>query len=514
MSLPLSAEQLAPVAHLASPGATAARLSSAGERWTMAPHLRLISDEVTRACVRGGGRLVVAAPPRHGKTELLSHWLPVWYLALYPSRRVILASYADELATRNARLVRNTLLRNSQDPNALMGTALSDDSRAADRWHTREGGGLLAAGVGGGITGWGAHLLVVDDPFRGAEDAASEAYRERAWRWWQQDARTRLEPGGTVVVVATRWHEDDLTGRLLSEQKRGGERWTEITLRALAEGDDPLGRKPGEPLWPARFPLQALDSIRSGVGSYAWNALYQQRPTPAEGALVKREWWRWYDAVPADLDQIVQSWDLTFGASATSDYVAGHVWGRKGTSYYMLDRIHDRLDAPGQLRAIRALSERWPQATAKLVEQAANAQAVVALLQHEVPGLVLVPARGSKETRVAWAANASAPLIEAGNVYLPREAPWARDVVEEFAAFPAGAHDDDVDAATQAITYLAERARVALQQAHDEAKEYDEAPHTYVEAHRRALKAELEKLAYGEDEGLFGGSDDDGGVYL
>lgn len=505
---------LASTAHLVGPGETAAFLTRRDTvRWVLAPHLQMISDAIVDACVRGNGRLIVAAPPRHGKTELLSHWLPAWFLSLWPERRVILASYAAELATKNGRLVRNTVQRYTADPNALLGLQLADDSKAADRWNTQQGGGLLAAGAGGGITGWGAHLLIIDDPFKNAEEAASEVMRDRVWRWWQMDASTRLEPGGTVVLIATRWHEDDLTGRLIADAQQGGQSWDVLNLRAVAEDDDPLGRPAGAPLWPERYDLDALAQIRRTVGSYGWNALFQQRPSSAEGALVKREWWR-YDEQPVDvesLDQVLWSWDLTFGASAGSDFVAGHVWGRKGATYHLLDRVHERLDAPGQMAVIRAGSQQWPQATAKLVERAANADAVISLLADEVSGLIPVPARGSKEHRLAWATNAAAPLIEAGNVhlprYLPRRSAWVAktlrleadmgncvpEIVDEFASFPKGAHDDDVDAATQALSHLSRYGRQEVNRVQAKAQRDGIPPRSVQEWQRQQRAAILER---------------------
>lgn len=393
-------------------------------------------------------RLLVAMPPRHGKSELVSHWTPVWFLDLFPTRRVILASYEADFAATWGRRVRNTITRHAE----RLRVRVAEDSAAATRWDTTEGGGMVTAGVGGALTGRGAHLLIVDDPVKNREEAESAARRATVWDWWTSTAYTRLEPGGAVVLVMTRWHEDDLAGRLLAQMTAGGERWDVLALPALAEADDPLGREAGAPLWPARFDAEALAGIRRAIGSYDWAALYQQRPAPAEGGIFKRDWWRFYDTPPARFDEVLQSWDCAFKDAKTSDFVSGQVWGRVGADKYLLDRVHARLSFTETVKAIRALSARWPQAHAKLIEDKANGPAVIDTLTHEIAGLIAVEPQGGKEAR----AHAASPQVEAGNVYLPARhvAPWVDEYLDELAAFPNGRYDDDVDATTQALLRL------------------------------------------------------------
>lgn len=210
-------------------------------------------------------------PPRHGKSTIGSWWFPVWFFDRFPHKRMILSSYGADFAADWGRRVRNTLVQHGDELTAR----ITGDSSAADRWDTTDGGGMITAGVGGSITGRGADVLMVDDPIKNAEEANSPRHREKVWKWWQSTALTRLEPGGAAVVMQTRWHEDDLTGRIIADE---GERWETIRLPALAEARDALDRRPGEALWPERYDVDALRSVRQSVGDYVWESLYQQKP--------------------------------------------------------------------------------------------------------------------------------------------------------------------------------------------------------------------------------------------
>jgi predicted phage terminase large subunit-like protein len=437
---------LSKLSWLATPAAFAHHLGKG--KWQRACHLDLLSRWLAEAAFGQRRRIAVSMGPRHGKSELISHWFPAWYLNLFPDRRIILASYEADFAAHWGRKVRNTIAANANH----LRVRLAEDSTAANRWETTSGGGMSTAGVGGPLMGKGAHLLLVDDPIKNAEEAASQTYRDRTWAWWTSTAYTRLEPDGIAVVIMTRWHEDDLVGRLLKEHDAEGEAWDVLSLPALAEEDDPLGRQIDEPLWPARFDRKALDRIRSAVGSYVWTSLYQQRPSPAEGGMFKRHWWRFWRVLPGHFDEVIQSWDFAFKETKHSDFVVGQVWGRRGAEKYLLDQVRARMDFTSSLAAVRNLSLKWPRAMAKLVEGKANGPAVIAALKKEIPGLIEVEPHGSKESRAA----AVTPQIEAGNVYLPEAtlSPWIHEYVEEHAAFPNGAHDDQVDASSQALARL------------------------------------------------------------
>jgi hypothetical protein len=242
--------------------------------WYAAPHLALISKVLSEIGQGKGLRIIIECPPRHGKSQLCSVWLPTWFLNRWPKRRVILASYEADFAAEWGRAVRDTFSEYK------LGT-MSDDSTSAKKWNTEDGGGMQTAGLDGPITGKGANLLIIDDPVKNAEEARSKIIRDRNWRWWLTTARTRLEPGADVVVIMTRWHEDDLGGRL---EKSKAEKFIVIRLPALAETGDIMGRKVGEPLWERRYNKKTLEQTRDVVGAYIWSALYQQSPLPEDGA--------------------------------------------------------------------------------------------------------------------------------------------------------------------------------------------------------------------------------------
>lgn len=421
--------------------------------WQPAKHLTLLCDKL-EAVERGEiKRLMVFMPPRHGKSQVVSKKFPAWYLGRNPNNEIIITSYAADLAYDFSRMARNTL----RDWGHLWDVQLAADSSAVGRWGINEhAGALMAAGVGGPITGRGAHVAIIDDPLKNWEDALSETIRQKVWDWYLTTLRTRLAPGGAIVLVMTRWHEDDLAGRLLAEASIGGEKWEVISLAAEAEKDDPLGRKPGEWLWPERYPPAEYEDTKTALGTQKWVALYQQRPSPPEGSIIKRQWWQYYREPPAKFDEIIQSWDCAFKDLSTSDFVVGQVWGRVGAEYYLLDQTRDRMDFPATLQAVRQLTSKWPRARAKLIEDKANGTAVIQVLKKEIPGIIAVEPQGGKEAR----ASAVSPSIEAGNAYLPQNAPWVKDFVDECAAFPNGAHDDQVDAMSQALMRFLRRPRI------------------------------------------------------
>lgn len=420
-------------------------------KWVHAPHLDLLSSWIKEAEAGKRKRLLISMPPRHGKSELISYWTPLWLLARNPKRRIMLASYEADFAAKWGRRIRDSII-SFGDKLAL---SLNPTSTAANRWELTAGGGMETAGVGGPMTGKGADVLIIDDPIKNDEEARSEVYRENMWEWFQGTAFTRLEPKGFMIVVATRWHEDDLLGRLERQKEEGGLEWDVLKLKAVAEEEDQLGRKQGEALWPARYDLKALEEIKSGQSPYFWGALYQQNPTPAEGNAVKRDWWKYYKDVPKDFDQMIQSWDTSFKDLDTSDYAVGQVWGRKGAQFFLLHQIRERMNGADLIQAIRFLTKMYPQATAKLIEDSANGPAVTSILEREVPGMIPVRARGNKFSRLQGAI----PLIQAGNVFVPENIDgtvprWVQDLIHECAAFPNSTYDDQVDATSQALNYL------------------------------------------------------------
>jgi predicted phage terminase large subunit-like protein len=424
-------------------------------RYQPAPHHRAIAERL-EAVERGDiDRLIITVPPRHGKSELASVRFPAWYLGRNPDRRIIAASYAASLAYRMSRQARNIIGGPGWPFPAL---TLAGDSAQVQQWDIAgHRGGYFAAGVGGGATGQGAHLFLIDDPVKNLEEADSPLRRDTVWDWYQSVAYTRLEERAAICLIMTRWHHDDLAGRILAAQEAGGDQWEVLHLPAVADVSDPLEREPGAALWPEKYDLASLERTKVAVGARVWSALYQGTPSNDESALLKREWWRFYGgptgiALPPFWDQALQSWDMTFKGGTQNDYVAGQVWARRGADCYLLARDKRRLDFPATLAAIRAMSAQYPDVHTKLVEDTANGPAVIATLEREIGGLVAVRPEGGKVARV----NAVAGLVEAGNVWLPHPtiAPWVGDFIEECAAFPTGAHDDDVDAMSQALVRL------------------------------------------------------------
>lgn len=444
-----------------SPGLLAVELTKDSQTpWVFAPHLKILDEWLVDLAEGRRKRILVSMPPRHGKSELISFWFPLWFLAKFPQKRVMLASYEHDFAAEWGRKVRDSVIEWGDK----LGISVNPDKLAAHAWQLQGSHhiSMQTAGVGGPLTGKGADALIIDDPIKNNVDAASETIRERNWNWFQTAAHSRLEPGGFIIVVATRWHEDDLIGRLeRASQDDSGAAYDILKFPALAEKNDPLGREEGDPLWPARYPKLELESIRKIYTPYNWSALYQQRPTPEEGGGVKRKWWKFYHAqYPPSCEAMLQSWDLAFKDLQDSDYCVGQVWGRSGASVYLLDQARGRMNLPEVSSAIRNMTQRYPKALRKLIEDKANGPALIQTLQHEVMGMIPVKVKESKDARLA----AVTPMIEAGNVFLPGKKnaldewepayPWVAHFIEECAAFPNGTNDDMVDAMVHALRFF------------------------------------------------------------
>lgn len=411
-------------------------------------HHRVLAEKLTGLMNGDFDRLMVLMPPRHGKSELASVRFPAWFLGHNPNKRVIATSYSARLAEIFARKVRD-IVSSSLFKMIFPKSGLGCGSKSVVRWETASGGAYACAGVGGSITGMGGDLIIIDDPFKNQEEADSPVYRDKVWEWYQSTLFTRVEKGGRVLVILTRWHEDDLAGRLLEQE---GDDWEVVCFPAAAEEDEEY-RKTGEPLWAEKYDSEALARIERTVGSRVWNALYQQRPAPASGIIFRKEWWRFYDELPPDIDSMFQSWDMTFKESAGADFVVGQVWAVRGAERYLVDMVRGRMDFMSALSALRNLSEKYPKTAAKYIEDKANGPAVISALKGSVQGLIPVNPQGSKTAR----ANAVTPIIEAGNVFLRRGAQFSEQLIEEAAFFPTGKHDDMVDAMTQALSVNSSR---------------------------------------------------------
>lgn len=447
---------------------TPGRLAKLLDRKTVETEaLELLDATLKRVRDREIDRLIWTMPPQEGKSQRISRAFPLWLLIHNPELRIGIVSYEADIARRWGRAIRNDIRSHPE-----LGLRVRDDTAAAHEWQLEgHDGGVITVGIGGALTGRPIDLLIIDDPVKGREQADSETFRQAAWDWWTESGSTRLGPVGAVVLLMTRWHEDDLAGRLLDSES--ADEWVHVNIPALADhrpeaGEtDPLGRRPGEWLRSARRRTKAMwERIRTQAGSRGFDALYQGKPSPASGAVWKREWWVRYSApiwsqhpsIPeaywvAECDEVLISADMAFKDTKGSDYVAIGVWVRRGAMIYLVDQIRKRLTFTETLAAFEGMCRKWPQAVAKLVEDKANGTAVIDSLKKKIVGIIAVTPHESKYAR----ANAVAPVVQAGNVLLPEKTIALFDVdrfISEAASFPTGAHDDQVDQASQALARL------------------------------------------------------------
>lgn len=424
---------------------------------------------LTQVVAQMSPRLMVFAPPRSGKSEVVSRRFPAFALGRHPDLSVIATSYAADLASsmnrdvqrviespEYGRIFPGTQLFGSNVRTTALGTWLRNSDIFEVVGHK---GVYKSAGVGGGITGRGGHILIVDDPIKDAEQADSPVYRQKVDDWFTSTLYTRQAPGAGVLIILTRWHHDDLAGRLLERARTGeGEQWDVISFPAIAEADEEH-RKEGEALHPERYSVADLQRIKAAVGTRVWTSLYQQRPTVEGGGILKLENWRWYEAPEAHdvpsllkhlgISSVVQAWDTGFKAKEQSDPSVGVTLGIAENAYYLLDLYRAQLEYPELKRMVVALHAKWrPQAL--LVEDAASGQSLIQELRRDtrLPVLGIRPDR-DKVAR----ANAVTPVLEAGLVKLPKGAAWTADFLSECVAFPNGKHDDQVDAFTMALGY-------------------------------------------------------------
>lgn len=399
--------------------------------------------------------IIVEMPPRHSKSMTITETFPSYFIGRNPNKHVIATAYSEGLARKFGRLNRNKLVEFGAD---IFDIRMANDNSTATNWSVGDyTGGMVATGIGGSITGEGADLLIIDDPIKNNAEAQSETIRNKIWDEWETTLSTRLHKGASVIVVMTRWHEDDIVGRLL---ERSPYEWERIRMPAIAEDeDDLLGREIGEPLSAELgFDEHWAELKKQEVGSKTWNSLYQQRPSASEGNIFKREWWQFYERAPRKFDRMIISWDLTFKGNDSNDYVVGQVWIKKGADKYLIEQIRGQMDFPETLQAVKNLARKYPQAKEILIEDKANGPAVISSIKREVSGIIPITPRGSKVAR----AQAITPQIESGNVFLPRNRTFVDDFIEECASFPTGAHDDIVDSLSQALDRLAsERKAIA-----------------------------------------------------
>ena len=395
-------------------------------------------------------RLMLFMPPRHGKSTLASVAFPAWHLGRHPNHEFISCSYSGSLAMNFSRKVRQ-LLREPVYKNVFEKSRLDKDSQSIESWQTTQGGGYVAAGVGGGITGKGAHVMVIDDPVKNREDAESDNNREATWDWYTSTAYTRLSPGGGILVILTRWHDDDLAGRLLKQAEEGADQWEVIKYPAIAEVDETF-RKYGESLHPERYNVDALEQIRKAIGPRDWSALYQQNPVSDEGDYFSRDMIRYYEDEDIEYAQLNYycAWDLAIGQRDRNDYSVGIVVGvDEYDNLFVVDVVRGKYDGFELVEQILDLYETWRPGIVG-IERGHIEMALGPFLQKRTRERGLSEAyfkdlkvgRRDKEAR----ARAIQGRMQQGMVYFPKDAVWTGTMVAELLRFPNGAHDDQVDA--------------------------------------------------------------------
>lgn len=419
--------------------------------WIPAKHLLYISTKIALATAKGNGKIIISLPPRHGKTELCSYYTPSWHLEKYPEKRVILASYGADLSEIQSRRVRN--LFTDPDNSQLLKTRLMKDAKAVDAFHTEDGGAMFAMGVGGPITGKGADLLLIDDYIKEIKEALSPTQRDYIWNWFVTTAYTRLEPGGTVVIIATRWHSDDLIGRIIKNLTG----WEYIEVPAVANDHDLLGRTAGEPLFPQRYDLPKLADIKETLGNVFWQALYQQRPIDETTRITDSGWFKKIEAVPkGDRYKICRVWDLA-ATEDGGDYTCGALMiydGLLGRTY-IVDMKREQL-SPGKVEKLveeTALEDGLECTICIEQEPGSSGKSLVAVYQSKESlrpyKVVPVPAVKNKVVRC----QPMIAAVEAGKVWVV-QGDWIKPFFQEFDAFPTGEYDDQVDVVGAGYTYL------------------------------------------------------------
>jgi len=408
-------------------------------------HHKIIADKFNKLATGEIKRLIVNMPPRHTKSEFASTLLPAWMIGREPKLKIIQTTHTGELAVRFGRKAKTLI--DSLEYQEIFQTRLREDSQAAGRWETAQGGEYFAAGVGGAITGRGADLLIIDDP-HSEQDAMNMTALERAYEWYTSGPRQRLQPGGKIVCVMTRWNTKDLTGILLKNQSEPkSDQWDIVEFPAIMPS--------GKPVWPEYWKLDELESVKASLSLGKWNAQWMQNPTSEEGAILKREWWKDWDKdyIPR-LEHVIQSYDTAFMKKETADYSAITTWGifreneDSPAQLLLLDAVKDRFEFPELRRVAKEQYDYWQPETVLVEAKASGLPLTYELRNMGIPVINYTPSRGNdKHTRV----NSVAPLFESGNIWAPLSKQFAQEVIEECAAFPYGDHDDLVDSTTQAV---------------------------------------------------------------
>lgn len=437
--------------------------------WKASPFHHYLCQRVQKFIERESTKpyeiLIISTPPQHGKSLTVSETLPSWYLGKYPEKRVLEVSYNTDFAQRFGKKNKEKIEAFGGE---IFGIKLSKSTKSSEEWELDNNvGGMKSCGFNGSIAGRKGNLIIIDDPIKNRAEASSETYRRRIWESWKSDIKTRTHPGSKIILIMTRWHEDDLAGKIIENERN-----LEIINLPLEcnDVDDLLGRKIGDSLcpeigkdneWMQEFKRDYIsgktgDKDDDG-GISAWYSLFQGSPVVEGGNLIKNDWWQYYE-LPSDtddkkvflsnLDELLMSVDCAF--KDTLDPVCIQVWGRKKADLFLIDMINDRIDFTQTVKAIQGTKTLYPQIRTILVEDKANGSAVISTLRHDIPGIIPIQPLGGKISRV----QAVSPTIESGNLYLPTNKRFTTEFVAQCSAFPNGKHDDMVDAMSQAITRM------------------------------------------------------------
>jgi len=413
-------------------------------------HHKRMADAFERVAAGTCKRLIINMPPRHTKSEFASYLLPAWFLGKYPAKKVIQTSHTAELAVGFGRKVRN-LVDSEIYHDIFPELVLQADSKAAGRWNTSRGGDYFAIGVGGAVTGKGADVLIIDDPHSEQEAAMAASNPEvydKVYEWYTSGPRQRLQPGGAIVIVMTRWASRDLTGQVTkAAAARGGEEWEIIEFPAILPS--------GNPLWPQFWSLDELTTLQKELPNSKWQAQYQQNPIGNESAIVKRDWWKWWEhAEPPKCDYILQTWDTAFEKNQRADYSAGTTWGIFNLNedhglpnIILLNTYKKRVEWVDLKRDVLKEYQDWEPDGLLIEKKATGAPLIYELRSMGIPVQEYTPSKG--QDKIARL-NAVSDIIASGKVWIPQTR-WAEELVDEIAAFPSGEHDDLVDATTLAL---------------------------------------------------------------
>lgn len=440
-------------------------------RWIKGKAVSYICDKVQEFIEADTGHafdiLVLSIPPQHGKSMTITETLPSWYLGKFPIKRIIEASYSEDFAQLFGR---RNLRKIEQFGKEIFGIEKGNIANNTEFELSNGIGGMISRGILSGVTGRPADLMIIDDPVKNRQEADSKTYRDRVWAEWNDSFKSRLSFGAKVIIIQTRWHEDDFAGRIIKNEKHV----TVINLKCEADNNDPLGRKPGEALCPEigkgnEWLKDFKSTFTTKEGSRTWNALYQGSPTPDDGNIFKRKWFKYYEKLPT-LPYMLISVDATFKDKEDNDFVSIQVWGKRNSEFYLIDRVKDHFGFTETLNVIRQLRNKYNKCSAVLIEDKANGSAIVEVLQREFSGIIPINPEGGKIAR----ANAVSPSFESGNVYFPKNKQWLYDYETELVSFPNAEHDDDVDCTTQAVNRLRNITAIEMSEEQKELYEYEQ----------------------------------------